>query len=101
MQGYDQREIVRDIRRREKSVAVQIRGCTVTVIRIDIFGLDRWVFAESNLELERVERDVEKVQFVIFHDFPIDDGKKFFRRNERNKHAGRVDGLCNYFVREK
>jgi len=101
MQGYDQREIVRYIRRREESVAVQVRCRAIAVIRIDIFRLDRRIFAESDLEFERVECDVEKVQLIILYDLPVDDGKKLFRRNERNKHACRVDGLCNYFVREK
>ena len=32
---------------------------------------------------------------MIFYNFPIDDRKKFFRRNKANKHTRRIDRIMN------
>jgi len=95
-----QAHTIGNIRWRKKSIAVETRSRTVTIIHIDIFSFDRNIFSKSYFKFKRIHRHIKEIELIIFYNFSIDDRKKFFRRNKRNKHTCRIDGLSYNIIGE-
>ena len=86
----DETKCIRNICRRKKSIAIEIGSSRVAIVGINVFSFDMGL-SKSYFKFKGIHGNIEEIEFIIFYNFSIDDGKEVLSRNEGNKHACRID----------